>query len=234
MKTVKSRRWHLPSGAGPGHLAHGRSPPARQAEVAPCGWHGPRLQRLRHRRDVWRRRSRGGARQALAAALRAALMRDKLFVVTKVYPHNASAKGVVAACERSLQRLQLDHIDLYLLHWRGADRCARRCRASSGCAARADPPLGRQQFRSSTTCGNSLRARRHVLRRQSGVVLAVERGIEFDLLPWQRSGAMPLMAYCPIDQGSVVAQAALAALAQRAWRHAGAAARWPGCCARRA
>ena len=45
--------------------------------------------------------------------------RDEVFLVSKVYPQNASRKGVVAACERSLARLRTDRIDLYLLHWRG-------------------------------------------------------------------------------------------------------------------
>ena len=45
--------------------------------------------------------------------------RDEVFLVTKVYPHNASRSGVVAACDRSLRRLRTDRIDLYLLHWRG-------------------------------------------------------------------------------------------------------------------
>ncbi|HET7795266.1 MAG TPA: aldo/keto reductase, partial [Rhizobacter sp.] len=58
---------------------------------------------------------------ALAEALRAdTLRRDEIVVVSKVYPHNASRRGVPAACERSLKRLGLDRIDLYLLHWRGA------------------------------------------------------------------------------------------------------------------
>src|SRR5215831_19309511 len=47
-------------------------------------------------------------------------VRDRLFIVSKVYPHNASRAGVVAACERSLKRLATDRIDLYLLHWRGS------------------------------------------------------------------------------------------------------------------
>src|SRR5215212_1076007 len=46
--------------------------------------------------------------------------RDEAFLVTKVYPHNASRKGTISACERSLKRLKTDRIDLYLLHWRGS------------------------------------------------------------------------------------------------------------------
>src|SRR5207244_13422370 len=60
----------------------------------------------------------GGAEEMVARAAEG--IRDRLFIVSKVYPHNASRAGVVAACERSLKRLATDRIDLYLLHWRGS------------------------------------------------------------------------------------------------------------------
>src|ERR1700704_3875227 len=59
----------------------------------------------------------GGAERIVAQAV--AGRRDQVFIVSKVYPHNASRAGVPAACERSLKRLNTDRIDLYLLHWRG-------------------------------------------------------------------------------------------------------------------
>src|SRR5207253_5464534 len=59
----------------------------------------------------------GLAEQLIGEAVRG--RRDEVFLVSKVYPHNASRRGVVAACERSLKRLDTDRIDLYLLHWRG-------------------------------------------------------------------------------------------------------------------
>jgi diketogulonate reductase-like aldo/keto reductase len=62
--------------------------------------------------------------EALAQAQRAGLRRESLFLVSKVYPHNASRQGTVAACERSLRRLGVDRLDLYLLHWRGWSRPA--------------------------------------------------------------------------------------------------------------
>ena len=67
----------------------------------------------------------GGAEKvlglAVAEAIRAGdVRRDELTIVSKVYPHNASRRGTLAACERSRQRLALDQIDLYLLHWRGS------------------------------------------------------------------------------------------------------------------
>src|SRR5436190_20493824 len=60
----------------------------------------------------------GRAEVLIGEAIRS--RRDEAFIVSKVYPHNASRKGAVAACERSLERLRTDRIDLYLLHWRGS------------------------------------------------------------------------------------------------------------------
>ena len=59
----------------------------------------------------------GGAEEVVASAI--AGRRDHVFVVSKVYPHNAGRKSAVTACERSLRRLRTDRLDLYLLHWRG-------------------------------------------------------------------------------------------------------------------
>ena len=60
----------------------------------------------------------GGAEEMVAEAM--AGRRDQVYLVSKVYPHNASRRGTVAACERSLKRLRTDRLDLYLLHWRGS------------------------------------------------------------------------------------------------------------------
>ena len=60
----------------------------------------------------------GATERLLAEAL--AGLRDQVFLVSKVYPHNASRRGVIAACEQSLKRLKTDRLDLYLLHWRGS------------------------------------------------------------------------------------------------------------------
>jgi diketogulonate reductase-like aldo/keto reductase len=59
----------------------------------------------------------GRAEELVGAAI--AGRRDEIFLVSKVLPHNASRKGTIAACERSLKRLQTDRLDCYLLHWRG-------------------------------------------------------------------------------------------------------------------
>ena len=154
--------------------------------------------------------------EALAPALRGELSREQLFVVSKVYPHNASARGVLAACERSLRRLQLEHIDLYLLHWRGN-------------VPLHETVAGFEQLQQRGLIrhwGVSNFDREHLLDLvdvPGGAACSANqvwyslsrRGVEFDLLPWQRSRQMPLMAYSPIDQGALLAAAPLRELARQ-------------------
>ena len=152
--------------------------------------------------------------QALGAALRAALQRDALCVVSKVYPHHASAAGVVAACERSLRRLQLDQLDLYLLHWRGAVPLAQTIEGFERLRARglirrwgvSNFDLDDMQELVATPGGEGCSAN------QVWYSLG-RRGVEFDLLPWQRQRKMALMAYSPIDQGELARHAGLRRLA---------------------
>jgi len=61
----------------------------------------------------------GDAELVIADAI-VGLPREKLFLVSKVLPSNASRRGTITACERSLKRLKTDHLDCYLLHWRGS------------------------------------------------------------------------------------------------------------------
>jgi len=60
----------------------------------------------------------GGAEEVVGEAIKDR-PRSEVFIVSKVYPHNATRRGAVEACKRSLRRLEVDYIDLYLLHWRG-------------------------------------------------------------------------------------------------------------------
>jgi diketogulonate reductase-like aldo/keto reductase len=156
--------------------------------------------------------------QAIAEALRAGeVKREELFVVSKVYPHNASRKGTPAACARSLARLGLDRIDLYLLHWRGEHPLAETCDAMRRLVA--DGRIGCWGVSNFDTddmeelegvCGKSFDcAANQVYYSMS------ERGPEFSLLPWQRERGMPLMAYSPIDQGALAGDAALKKMAER-------------------
>ena len=155
--------------------------------------------------------------QALAEALRAGTVsRDELFVVSKVYPHNASRAGVAAACERSRRRLGLDRIDLFLLHWRGAHPLAETVAGFEALCARGH--IGRWGVSNFDVDdldellgvpGGGACAANQVYYSLS------ERGPGHSLLPWQQRHGMPLMAYCPIDQGVLAANARLAELAAR-------------------
>ena len=152
--------------------------------------------------------------QAVAEALRAGdVRRDDLFIVSKVYPHNASRKGTAAACERSRKRLGLDRIDLYLLHWRGEHPLAETVAAMHALIdAGRIAHWGVSNF--------------DVEDMQELVAVAPdcainqvyfslgERGPEFSLLPWLRQQRMPLMAYSPIDQGLLSRHKALAAIGE--------------------
>ena len=155
--------------------------------------------------------------RALAQALRAgAVRREQLFVVSKVYPHNASRAGIAAACERSLKRLALDHIDLYLLHWPGPHPL--RDTVAGFEAVHAQGRIrhwGVSNFDTGEL--NALHALPGGERCAANQVYysPSARGAEFDLLPWQRAHAMPLMAYCPLDQGGLADSPVLRTVARR-------------------
>ena len=155
--------------------------------------------------------------QALAQALReGSVAREQLFIVSKAYPHNASRVGIAAACERSLRRLGLDHIDLYLLHWRGQHALRDTVAGFEGLRARGQiRHWGVSNFDTDDMAELwSLPAGQRCAANQVYFSLS-ERGTEFDLQPWQRERHMPLMAYCPIDQGRLAGNASLQAIADR-------------------
>jgi diketogulonate reductase-like aldo/keto reductase len=142
--------------------------------------------------------------------------REQLFIVSKVYPHNASRAGTAAACERSLKRLGLDHIDLYLLHWPGSHPLAHTVAAFETLRAQGRiRHWGVSNFDVDemealwAVDGGSNCAANQVYYSLS------KRGVEFNLLPWQRKQQVATMAYCPIDQGALVRSAALQPIAGR-------------------
>ena len=156
--------------------------------------------------------------QAVAEALRDGdVRREDLFIVSKVYPHNANRKGTPAACERSLSRLGLDRIDLYLLHWRGEHPLTETCDALRALGAKDRiRHWGVSNFDTddmeelANICGDPSDCA------ANQVYFSVsERGPEFSPLPWLRERGMPLMAYSPIDQGSLATDAGLSKIAQR-------------------
>jgi diketogulonate reductase-like aldo/keto reductase len=153
----------------------------------------------------------GGAELVVGDAI--AGQRDQVFLVSKVYPHNASRQGIPQACERSLRRLKTDTIDLYLLHWRGQYPLEETVEAferlrEAGKIGRwgvSNFDLDDLQELSTEGCATN-----QVLYNLE------ERGIEFDLLPWCKEQRMPVMAYCPIGQaGKMLANATLKQVAAR-------------------
>ena len=151
----------------------------------------------------------GGAEQivgqALAEAQRAGIVtRDEVFVVSKVYPHNASRAGVASACDRSRKRLGLDRIDLYLLHWAGSHPIAET-------VAGFEDLRERGQIAHWGVSNFDVDEMKLLAAAPNGAACAAnqvyyspsERAPEFALLPWQRERRMPLMAYSPIDQGQL-------------------------------
>ncbi|MEE9986144.1 aldo/keto reductase [Agrobacterium pusense] len=131
--------------------------------------------------------------------------REDVFLVSKVYPWNASATGTVDACERSLARLGTDHIDLYLLHWRGEhpleetvavfERLKRDGKIGDWGVSNFDTDDMEELF--AVPDGRNCAANQ-VLYNLS------RRGPEFSLLPWCQQHGVPLMAYSPIEQGRIL------------------------------
>lgn len=143
----------------------------------------------------------GGSEEVVGEAI--AGLREQVFLVSKVYPHNASRRGIPEACERSLRRLRTDCLDLYLLHWRGQYPLEETVDAferlrESGKIRRwgvSNFDLDDLQELNEPACATN----------QVQYSLE-ERGIEWDLLPWCQAQRMPLMAYCPVGQGGRLLQ----------------------------
>jgi diketogulonate reductase-like aldo/keto reductase len=143
----------------------------------------------------------GGAEKVVADAIDG--QRQRVFIVTKVYPHNASRTKMPEACARSLERLRIDVVDLYLLHWR-----------------EDTPPLSEtvETFEKLRAAGKIQRwgvsnfdvaDMEELFAIENGdacsanqVLYNIEnRGIEFDLLPWSQKHKIPIMAYAPVGHG---------------------------------
>jgi aldehyde reductase len=156
----------------------------------------------------------GRAEELVAEAI--AGRRDAAFLVSKVYPHNASAKGAPAACERSLRRLKTDRIDLYLLHWRGNVPLAETLQAFERLQQAG-------KIRHYGVSNLDLADMRELWQLHGGDGVATNqllynltrRGIEWDLLPWLRQRRVPLMAYSPLEQARLAGNRKLAGFALR-------------------
>ncbi|SEI78151.1 aldo/keto reductase [Pseudomonas sp. NFR16] len=153
----------------------------------------------------------GGAEEVVGQAI--AGKRDQVVLVSKVYPHNASRNGIPAACERSLQRMKTDFIDLYLLHWPGSYPLEETVEAFE--RLREAGKIGRWGV-SNFDVSDLLDLNNAACATNQVLYNPQERGIEYDLLPWMQNVAMPLMAYCPIGQaGDLLSNPAILEVADR-------------------
>jgi diketogulonate reductase-like aldo/keto reductase len=157
----------------------------------------------------------GGAEEVVAEAI--AGRRQDVFLVSKVYPHNASRRGAVAACQRSLKRLSTDQLDLYLLHWRGDIPLAETVAGFE--ALRTDGSIRAWGVSNFAVADMeellALPGGEHCVANQ--VLYNLEsRGIEWDLLPLCRRHGIAIMAYSPLDEGRLLRRRALGELAARA------------------
>jgi len=145
----------------------------------------------------------GEAERVVAAAI--AGRRDEVFLVSKVLPEHAARRAAIAACERSLKRLKTDRIDLYLLHWRGETPLEETLEAFTA-LARAG------KIRNWGVSNFNLGDMRELMRLSDGNAVAgnqvmynlKRRGIEYDLIAWCRKRRIPIIAYSPLDQGTLV------------------------------
>lgn len=128
--------------------------------------------------------------------------RKDVFLVSKVYPHNAGKNSIVKACENSLKRLKTDYLDLYLLHWRGRVPIEETIKGME--LLKKQGKILRWGVSNFDTedmeeLYNSVYGENCAV--NEVLYHLASRGIEFDLLPWQRKNNIPTMAYCPLAQG---------------------------------
>ena len=142
--------------------------------------------------------------------------RDEVFLVSKVRPENASEMKMMLACEKSLERLGVDRIDLYLLHWQG--------RVPLEETVDAFQELVDEGMIARWGVSNlDLRAMERLVDIDGGADCAANqllynlgsRGVEFDLLPWMQARDMPMMAYSPLGRGGLLEHPLITDIADR-------------------
>jgi diketogulonate reductase-like aldo/keto reductase len=156
----------------------------------------------------------GGAEKIVAEAI--APRRTEVYLVSKFYPSNASYKGLIAACDRSLSRLKTDYLDLYLLHWRGS-------------VPLSETLLGLQHLKQTGKIldygvsnfdtddlqeAESLPGGKEIVVNQVLYNL-LRRGIEWDLLPWCKKRQLAIMAYSPVEQKAFIDDSRLQDIARQ-------------------
>ena len=140
--------------------------------------------------------------------------RERVFLVSKAYPHNAGRESLPKACERSLKRLRTDRLDLYLLHWRGSIPLGETVEAFE--KLQSQGKIGHwgvsnfdiDDMEELLEAGGERCATNQVLYNFA------RRGPEFELLPWMAQRHMPAMAYSPVEQGRLPSSGALSEIAK--------------------
>ena len=156
----------------------------------------------------------GGAEEVIAEAI--AGRRDEIFIVSKVMPQNASRRGTIAACEKSLKRLKVESIDLYLLHWPGSSPFQETLEAFTALKSAG-------KIRHWGVSNFDVREMDEVVALPGGGAVATDqvmynlnrRGIEFSLTGWCEKHHIPIMAYSPLDQGKLLRSHAVESIATR-------------------
>jgi len=211
MQTVKLPSGELVSALGLGTWRMGDDPGVRAEEIATLQLGLDLGAKLIDTAEMY---GDGRAEELVGEAI--LNRRDDAFVVSKVYPHNASRKGTVAACERSLRRLKTDRLDLYLLHWRGDVPLSETVEAfltlqKAGKIRHfgvSNLDLADVEELWSVPGGQGLATNQLLYN-------LTRRGIELDLLPWLRERGVPVMAYSPIEQAWLVSNPKLVDFARR-------------------
>lgn len=143
----------------------------------------------------------GGQSESLIGEAIRGADRASLYLVSKVYPHNAGRPSIFKSCEASLKRLGTDYLDLYLLHWRGNVPLAETAECMEELVSRG---LIRAWGVSNldTADMRELASVPHGKNCVTDQVLyhLASRGVEYDLLPWLEKNHMTAMAYCPLAQ----------------------------------
>jgi diketogulonate reductase-like aldo/keto reductase len=211
MKQIRMPSGEMVPALGQGTWNMGENPSLRGAEIASLRAGLDQGLRLIDTAEMY---GEGRTESMVGEAI--AGRRDEVFLVSKVYPHNASRKAMPTACANSLRRLKTDRIDLYLLHWSGNvplhetleafARLQQEGHIRSWGVSNLDKDSMEELWR--------LPGGREVQTNQVLYNLS-RRGIEWDLLPWQRERAIPTMAYSPIEQGRLLRHKGLLDFAKR-------------------
>ena len=206
----------LPSGEdipilGQGTWRMGENPQLKAAELKALRYGLERGMTLIYTAEMY---GDGGAEILVSEAI--AGRRDDLFIVSKVLPTNAGYKETISACERSLQRLKTDRLDLYLLHWRGTVPLSETVDAFQKL-------VSMEKIRHWGVSNLDMASMQELVALPGGNAVAtnqilynpLRRGAEWDLIPWCHQRNMSIMAYSPLDEGSIVKHPVIMQLANQ-------------------